>query len=718
MIGEVERVTFENEGTGFRVIRVGSLQGEAGALGSISVVGTFAPVGPGVQVRVTGRLVTDERHGQQFRAQSLVALVPESAEGLERYLASGIIPGVGPGLARRIVGQFGDDTLRVLDHESARLGAVKGISQKRALEIGRSWAAQRETSNLMLLLQTHGASPAIAVRIFKHFGDGAAQVVQGAPYRLALQVPGVGFKTADQLARSLGIRGDHPERAQAGVLHELDAFSDQGHTSVPREILVARAQAMLEVDEAHVQAAIDALEGQGKLRVEEGTVSLSRLYQAEHAIAVQIARRLGSEPSPLRKLEELLVRCEEGLGVRLEAAQREAVALVANNQLSIITGGPGVGKTTTIRAVLALLMAAGLQVRLAAPTGRAAKRLAEATGHLATTLHRLLEFDPHRSEFQRNQQNPIEAQAVIVDEASMIDVMLGKSLLDGVSSQARLVFVGDPEQLPSVGPGALLRDLLLVREVPRIHLHRIFRQADASRIVEAAHSILAGEVPASAHISEPNADFFVISRSDAEATSELIVELVSERIPKQFGLDARDDIRVLTPMHRGPVGTFELNLRLQSRLNPSGPGLEVRRQTLRLGDKVMQTRNDYQREVFNGDLGSVVDVEPLAGTLKVEFDGRVVEYAGEELQALTLAYATSIHKSQGSEYPAVVIPLLTSHFVMLSRNLVYTAVTRARRLCVLVADPRALKLALQQTRREERKTRLFSKLSQALATSR
>ncbi|MBK7579394.1 MAG: ATP-dependent RecD-like DNA helicase [Myxococcales bacterium] len=709
LTGQIERVTFENDETGFRVLRVGTVEG-ATTTGPIVVVGTFQAVGPGTRVRVTGDFVKDPRRGEQFRADSLVAIEPATLVGLEKYLGSGLIPGIGPGFARRIVETFGMESLKVLDSEPERLGEVSGIGARRAREIKKAWSEQRAVANVMVLLQTHGASPSLAARIFKRYGDRSAAIVQRSPYRLALEVPGVGFKTADRIARSLGIAGDHPERAQAGVMHELGSLADIGHVAVPRESLVERSATMLEIDEAHVEAAVDALRASERVVVEDDRVYLWRLHTAELNLTDGVARLLRADAPKLPGLEAAITAFEKRRELTLAPAQRAAVEAAAARKVLVITGGPGVGKTTIVRAVLSVLEAAKLRTRLAAPTGRAAKRLAEATGRDASTLHRLLEFEPRSGQFQRHAESPLDADAVIVDEASMIDLPLGAALVSAMPTKARWVIVGDSDQLPSVGPGALLRDLIDSGSVPVVRLNEIFRQAGESRIVGNAHRILRGEMPESANAEEPNADFFVVNRKDPEEAAAVVVELATSRIPKRFGFDPVRDIQVLTPMHRGPAGTQVLNQQLQAALNPSGPSLESRGQTLRVGDKVMQTRNDYERDVFNGDLGVVSAVDASARSLQVLFDGREVTLEDADLESLTLAYATSIHKSQGSEYPAVVVPMLSTHFVMLSRNLLYTAVTRARRLCVLVSDPRALRLALSEVRREERSTGLMARL--------
>ncbi|HEX4338696.1 MAG TPA: ATP-dependent RecD-like DNA helicase [Polyangiaceae bacterium] len=706
LTGDVDRVTYENEETGFRVVRIGKVSGR----GPIVAVGRFPAVGPGTHVRVTGEIVNDARHGEQLRVETLVPVAPDTLAGLEKYLGSGMIPGVGPGFAKRIVETFGMETLKVLDENPERLTKVPGLGGRRADEIRKKWASQHAISSIMLVLQSHGASPALAARIHQRYGERAAQILQQHPYRLALDVRGVGFKTADRIARSLGIAGDHPERAQAGTLHVIDSLSDQGHVTAPREAIVQRAAELLEIDEAHVEAAVDSLWAANRIVVEDGLVFPARLHAAEVEVVAHVRRLLDAPARPLPGLEAALSAFEQRVGVTLAPEQRRAVDAAARQKLVVVTGGPGVGKTTIVRAILSVLENASLSVRLAAPTGRAAKRLGEATGRRATTLHRLLEYDPRLRRFTRNEEQPVDADAFVVDEASMIDLELGEALLAAVPSAARLVLVGDSDQLPSVGPGAVLRDLIDSGVVPTERLARIFRQAEESRIVVNAHAILRSEMPESASPDDPHADFFIVQRSDPEQAARTIVELVTQRIPKRFALNPRDDVQVLTPMHRGPAGTQALNAALQAALNPDGRALTRRGIEYRVGDKVMQTKNDYEREVYNGDIGVVQSVDPAEESLLVRFDERDVEYEDAALDQLTLAYAISIHKSQGSEYPAVVVPFLTAHFVMLSKNLVYTAVTRAKRLCVLVADPRALRVALGEAKREERMTRLTERL--------
>ncbi len=712
--GEVERVTFENENTGFRVLRLGQVEGELGRRARLVVVGTAPAVGPGTRVRATGQFVDDLRHGEQLRADSIVLLLPESREGIERYLASGVLPGVGEVLAKRIVATFGTETLTVLDAQPERLTQVPGISAKRVGTIKRHWSEHRSESTALVLLQGHGMTPQLARRVLKIYGEKTSTIVQTYPYRLALDVWGVGFKTADKIAGSVGIGREHPERLEAGVLHELSRVSEQGHVYVSREVLVTSAAAMLEVDACLVEGAVDRLWAAERIVVEDGAVALSRLCTMEKRLASSIISYLGASVDALPGVERAILRFEAAAGIGLSLQQKAAVAVAARQRVVVITGGPGVGKTTLVRAIVEVFESANLKVHLAAPTGRAAKRLSEATKREASTIHRLLEFEPRGAIFKRNADCPLDDGVVLVDEASMVDLALALAVVDALPQRGRFILVGDVDQLPSVGPGAVLRDLVASRRIPVVRLDTIFRQSSHSQIVKNAHRLQQGLLP-ELSASDPNSsDFFVVERRDAEQAAEDLVHLVTQRIPDRFGFDARRDIQVLTPMHRGAAGTIELNRRLQLALNPEGASMPLGGAIVRVGDKVMQTRNDYEREVFNGDMGWVVAIDVEERELTVEIDDRPVQYESDDLEALVLAYAISIHKSQGSEYPVVIVPILTTHFVMLTRNLIYTAVTRARKLCVLVADPRALRIAASEDRREARFTRLAARLESAV----
>jgi exodeoxyribonuclease V alpha subunit len=703
--GQVLRVTFENEATSFRVLRV-----EVDGRGSLTAVGHFQFVAAGAHVRMTGDFVRDPRHGDQFRVQTLVCIEPNTLEGIEKHLAAGGIPGIGAGFARRIVAAFGLETLKVLDNEPQRLDEVAGLGEQRKADLLKYWQEQRGLQQLTLLLHTYGLSGQLARRILERYGDRSAQVLQTSPYRLAMEVRGIGFKTADRIASSLGISSDHPERAQAGVYQVLSQARDQGHVYLERSNLAAQAAALLEIDSGFTEAAIGALWGSGRVVVEDDRVFLSSSHQREVQLCQDVLRVLSFGAPSLERAQVALAEFEAEAGIVLAPQQRQAVEAVAHHKLVVITGGPGVGKTTLVRAVLRVFDAARLTTSLAAPTGRAAKRLSEATGRQATTLHRLLEFDPKRGGFVRSSDNPLPAQALVIDEASMLDLPLAAALFSAVPDPARVVIVGDVDQLPSVGPGAVLRDLIDSTRVCVVRLDEIFRQVGGSAIVRNAHAILAGQPPKGGTDAGQGSDFFIIERNDAEQAMRTIEELIVRRIPQRFGFDPRTELQVLCPMHKGVTGTLHINQLLQAQLNADGPLLRVGEQAFRVRDKVMQLKNDYEREVFNGDIGFISEVDEEERSLCVDFDGRSVAYSGAELDDLTLAYATSIHKSQGSEYPVVVVPFLMTHFPMLSRNLLYTAVTRARRLCVLVADPRAVRLALSEVRKEQRNTGLAQRL--------
>jgi exodeoxyribonuclease V alpha subunit len=720
--GVVERVTFESAETGFRVIKVAV----EGRVDRVSVVGTFPPAAVGARVRVRGALENDKRHGEQVRAESLVELLPETLAGLEKYLASGLIKGVGPKIAGRIVATFGLEALRVLDEQPERLREVEGLGDKRRLALTQAWKEQRALRDVMVFLQSHGASPALAMRIVRRYGGRAMTVVSTAPYRLALDVHGVGFRTADKIAATLGVRPDSPERIEAGLLQVVHDTVLSGHVWTPLDAVAQRAAELLGLDPADA-AEHDALQAAARRLVLAGRLVFDArdgetvVYAHDaHAAEVRLASRLrelsSAKGDALRGAAEALASFESSARVELAPEQRLAVEEAARRQLLVVTGGPGVGKTTIVRAILAVYARAGVSVRLAAPTGRAAKRMTEATGVDAVTLHRLLEFEPKTATFKRDRNRPIEASALVVDEASMLDLPTADALAQAVAPGTRLLLVGDVDQLPSVGPGAVLRDTIASGVVPCVRLRQIFRQAARSLIVTNAHRINEGEAPLQP-AAGAEADFFVVQRRDPVRACQTVVELVTQRIPHRFGLDPVRDVQVLTPMNRGPAGTVALNDALQRALNPTGPALERGARSYRVGDKVMQLRNDYEKNVYNGDVGLVAGIDPDEGTMTVTFDDRDVTLADGDLDDLSLAYACTVHKSQGSEYPAVVLPLLTNHFVMLSRNLLYTAVTRGRRLVVIVCDPRALEIALSERRREDRRTQLASRLTHLGRTS-
>lgn len=715
--GEVERVTFENRETGFRVVKV-AVDGRRDRL---AIVGTFPKVSVGARVRARGIIEVDRNHGEQLRATSVTELAPTTLSGIEKYLGSGLIKGIGAVFAKRIVDHFELQTLKVLEEQPHRLREVPGLGRARADALIKGWEEHRAIRDVMVFLQAHGASPQLAIRIFKRYGNKAVSVVSTDPYRLAIDVWGIGFRTADRIAASLGIARDSIERMQAALFQSLRDASESGHCYVVAEDLVARAARLVASDASEVESPPpDVAE-----RLERGLAALVRsahviaerpdslarahaeslrgaaiygvdMFEAETRLAKKLAALAQVDGRMLSGFESAIERFEKETDTELAPEQRLAVERAARCSLLIVTGGPGVGKTTIVKAILSVFDRAHVSTRLAAPTGRAAKRLSEATGRDAATLHRLLEFEPKTGEFKRNAQKPLEAGAIVVDESSMVDLRMADALTQAVAEGTRLVLVGDVDQLPSVGPGSVLRDAIGSGVVPCVRLVKIFRQAEKSLIVQNAHRINAGEAPIVPEPGDTSADFFVIQKRDPDEARRVVLDLVTRHIPRRFGLDPVRDVQVLSPMNRGPAGTLLLNEELQNALNPNGATLVRGKTTFRVGDKVMQLKNDYDRNVWNGDVGIVTSVSEEDEAMVVRFDDRDVEYDGGSLDEIALAYACTIHKSQGSEYPAVVIPLLTSHFVMLSRNLLYTAVTRGKRLVVLVADPRALRLALSQ----------------------
>ncbi len=701
LLGTVERVVYSGGDGSFTVARLKlERDGEV-----ITVVGGLVGVPAGASLRVIGRFETTARYGAQFRIEHYTEVAPATLEGLRRYLGSGLIKGIGPELASRIVDRFGIETLEILDREPARIGEVAGIGQSRARAVRDAWAAQRQVREVMVFLQGYGVSPAFAARIYKRYGAASIARVRENPYRLAFDIWGIGFLSADKLAGALGVARDAPARLEAGVRHVLDDESGNGHVFVPRARLCQKAAALLAQPEDALAAAIDRLARAGEVAIDATVVEEPKdpaiyetlLYRAETALAAGLARLLDT-PAPALSVEvdKAIAWYEREAGIALARQQAEAVKLALGAKVAVITGGPGVGKTTIVRGIVSILKRKGLTVALAAPTGRAAKRLTDATGAPASTLHRLLEWRPASATFGRCPSNPLEADVLIVDEASMLDVRLGADLVAALASSARLVLVGDVDQLPSVGPGSVLGDVISSGAVPTVRLTEIFRQAAESLIVVNAHRIQEGAEPelgaAATDRGSDRRDFFFLEEEDPAAAATLIRDLVAVRLPRRYGFSPQE-IQVLSPMHRGELGAGNLNRLLQETLTAGAAGIERGQRTLRVGDRVMQVKNDYDKEVWNGDSGTIEGVGDE--TLAVRFDDRLVEYTLDELDTLVLAYAATVHKSQGSEYPAVVIPVHTQHYVMLQRNLLYTAVTRGKRLVVLVGTRKALALAVR-----------------------
>lgn len=699
--GAVERVTFHSEGSGFCVLRIKA----RGQRDLVTLVGQAASVSAGEYIEASGAWITDRKYGQQFKANVLQVIPPSTLEGIERYLGSGMVKGIGPHFARKLVGAFGERVFDVIEDSPERLLELPGIGQKRQQRVTAAWAEQKVIRSIMVFLQSHGVGTARAVRIYKTYGEAAVERVRENPYRLALDIHGIGFKTADALAQRLGIPPDSMMRAQAGLRHVLQEIAADGHCAAWRDALATQASDLLSISRDTIEEALAAELIEGHLVAEtideRPVVLLTPLQRAEQGIATSVQRLLsGTPPWGTIAPDRALPWVEQQVRLRLADSQRAGIARVINRKLSIITGGPGVGKTTVVNAILRILQAKGARVLLCAPTGRAAKRLTETTGREAKTIHRLLEFDPQAMAFKRDQHSPLDTDLLVCDETSMVDTVLMNQLLRAVPTQAAVILVGDVDQLPSVGPGAVLADLIASERVPMVKLTEVFRQAASSRIVVNAHRINAGRPPLEPPLQqqdEPPGDFFLIRCDSPEQVHERLHKVVTERIPERFGLNPVRDIQILTPMNRGSLGARALNTELQQCLNPSAqPRLERFGWTYAPGDKVIQLVNDYDKEVFNGDIGQVSAIDIDDGLVTIEIDGRRIHYHTGELDQVALAYATSVHKAQGSEYPAVVIPLATQHYTLLQRNLLYTAVTRGKRLVVLIAQPKALNIAVRQ----------------------
>ena len=696
LAGAVERVTFHSEESGFCVLRIKA----RGHRELVTVVGHAAAVAAGEWITASGEWVNDRTFGPQFRSRFLKATAPTSTEGIERYLGSGMIRGIGPVYAKKLVRAFGDHVFDIIETDPERLREVDGIGPVRAERITAAWAEQKAVREIMMFLHGHGVGTARAVRIFKTYGADAVQVMSENPYRLARDIRGIGFKTADAIAMRLGIEKTAMIRIRAGVAHALTEAMDDGHCGLPAAELLPLAAGLLEAPEDLVRAAIDEELAAGSVVADRvgdtPCVFLAGLHRAEHGIAGRLCRiAAGTLPWPRIDPDKALPWIEQHTGLTLAKSQSAAIRLALSSKVLVITGGPGVGKTTIVNAILRILAAKGASLLLCAPTGRAARRMTETSGFEARTIHRLLEVDPMSGGFRRDADNPVDCHLLVVDEASMVDVLLMHALLKAVPDHAALLIVGDIDQLPSVGPGQVLADVIASGAIPVVRLTEVFRQAAMSRIIVNAHRINEGITP---DLDKPGgeSDFYFVPADDPETAVLRIVELVRTRIPRRFGLDPIRDIQVLCPMNRGGVGARSLNIELQSALNPAGERkVERFGWTFAPGDKVMQIENDYDKEVYNGDIGRIDDVDLDVGEITARFDDRVVTYGFGELDALVPAYATTIHKSQGSEYPAVVIPLMTQHYVMLQRNLLYTGVTRGRRLVVLVGQRKAVAIAVK-----------------------
>ena len=711
--GTVERVVFHSEDSGFTVLRLRVQDRRE----PVTVTGHLAAVSTGEFVECAGEWNNDKTYGLQFKAGELSVVPPASTEGIEKYLASGMVKGVGRHFAKVLVNAFGDKVFTVIEKDPKSLLTLPGIGEKRMEMIVEAWQEQKAVRDIMVFLQSHGVGTARAVKIYKTYGEKAITTVSGNPYRLVLDIQGIGFKIADTIAARLGTPADSPLRARAGVRYVLQQIAVDGHCAATKERLIADSVELLGISEEVVKEAIQEEIVNGGLVQDEINgvpgVYLAQLYRAENSVAMSV-RRLAAGKLPWAGIEsaEAIDMAEKITGLTLSASQKEALKLVLCSKFIVITGGPGVGKTTLVNAILQIVRERKLKVALCAPTGRAAKRLEESTGFEAKTIHRLLEFDPHTFDFKHGRDNPLNTDLVVVDESSMIDILLMGKLLASVPESAAVILVGDADQLPSVGPGAVLCDIMASGAVPVVRLTEIFRQASESGIIINAHRINRGKMPLDQEGDELT-DFYFVPAAEQEDIRRKLLEVVLKRIPHRFGFDPVRDIQVLVPMNRGGLGTNALNVALQKELNPkSGGGVSRFGTDYSEGDKVIQLVNDYDKEVFNGDIGVISSVDQEENTVVVDFNRRRVEYEYGELDELALAYATSIHKSQGSEYTAVVIPLAMQHFMLLQRNLLYTAVTRGKKLVMIIGQAKALATAVRNSEVGGRLTNLAEKIRQ------
>jgi exodeoxyribonuclease V alpha subunit len=713
--GLVERVTFHNEDSGFAVLKV-KVRGQRDF---VTVVGALASVGPGEWVNAQGRWVQDREFGRQFRADLLTSTAPTTREGIEKYLGSGMVKGIGPVYAKKLVDRFGEAIFEVIDKESARLEQVDGIGPMRRRRIKEAWAEQKVIREIMVFLHSHGVSTSRAVRIYKTYGEQAIETVRANPYTLARDIQGIGFKTADQIAQQVGIPFDSLVRAGAGLNHVLLEATGQGHCALPVAELLDAAGKLLLVDAGIVATALERSLGRGEVVREavdgEDLIFLPSLQRAEMGVAERVRELCAGPPArPAIDLARAVAWCQSRTGKELAPSQQAALAKALTSRVLVITGGPGVGKTTLVNAILLILRAKKVKCLLCAPTGRAAKRLGEATGLEARTIHRLLEVQSGAGTYGRNEAHPLETDLLVVDECSMVDVLLMNHLLRALPPDASLLLVGDVDQLPSVGPGLVLRHLIESEVVPVVRLTEVFRQAAGSRIITTAHRLNAGRLPEEP-AGEEVSDFYFVEREEPEAIAATLIQLVRDRMPARFGLDPIRDVQVLCPMNRGSLGIRELNLRLQSVLNPARadePAVEKFGWVFRPRDKVIQTENDYEKDVFNGDIGQIARIDPGEREVAIRFETREVVYDFGELDEIALAYAITVHKSQGSEFPAVVLPLAMQQYLLLQRNLVYTGMTRGKRLVVLIGQRKALAMAVRNNPTVRRYSGLLARLRQ------
>ncbi len=713
--GQIENITYFNEETGYTIAKVKV----AGNKDLVPCVGSLIRPTPGEVLSMKGEWTNHEKYGRQFKIAFSQTKTPASVHGIQKYLGSGLIKGIGPVMSKRIVAKFGKDTLEIIEHHSERLTEIPGIGAGRIAMIRKAWQDQKEIREVMLFLQAHGVSSGFAAKIFKQYGNDAIGIVQENPYRLARDIFGIGFLTADKIAEKMGFAKESLVRAEAGVLYVLNQLAEQGHVYAPQPFLIDQSQAILGIGADIIEKAIlnlaaeQMVTSEGRPNLDHRAIYLSHFYLAECQVAARL-KTLIAAPKQTRQIDadKALAWVQEQLAITLAEKQLQAVKAAIENKLMIITGGPGTGKTTIINAILKIYKTVKTTIFMAAPTGRAAKRMAESTGQEAKTIHRLLEFNFKRGGFQKNENSPLDCDILIVDEASMIDIVLMHYLLKALPVRAPLIMVGDVNQLPSVGTGNVLRDIIASEAAPVVELNEIFRQAKASSIIVNAHRINQGLFPETK--TAPAAalsDFYFIQQEEPKQALETILNLVKTRIPARFKLHPVNDIQVLSPMNRGTVGVTNLNVELQRTLNPGAGGVSRFGKTFRMHDKVMQIRNNYDKDVFNGDIGRIFHIDEEDQEIKVLFEERLVAYDYGDLDELVPAYAVTVHKSQGSEYPAVVIPIMTQHYMMLQRNLIYTAVTRGRKLVVLVGTKKALAIAVKNNKTEQRYSLLKQRLT-------
>jgi exodeoxyribonuclease V alpha subunit len=734
--GSVERITYYNPENGYSVVRLRPEGGKVAGLnrdGLVTVVGNLPELSPGEHLKLNGNWANHAKHGRQFQVEICEQTMPATVAGIRRYLGSGLVKGIGPRLAERIVAQFGSNTLDVIEEQPERLLEVPDIGEKRAGMIAVAWEEQKQVKDIMLFLHGHHVSTNLAIKIYKQYGPQALTIVQTDPYQLSRDIYGVGFKTADRLAQALGLPPDHPSRIEAGVVHALNEMVDEGHVFSPQALLTERATELLSVPPEMIQPALDRLIQNGRVQQEvlpflqngsereagesqalrdqtasygQNAVYLTPLYYGEMGVSDRLQALAKTWPTRLSDTPPSFFTLDPSLSEE----QRSAIRTALGSPVSVLTGGPGTGKTTALRALIASLEIAKKRYALASPTGRAAKRLSQATERPASTIHRLLGYSPVEG-FKYNADNPLPVDLVVVDEASMLDMLLANHLLKAIHPGTHLLLVGDVDQLPSVGAGDVLRDVIASKLAPVTRLHVIFRQAAHSHIITNAHRINQGQMPI---FDKNSTDFFLFPAEVPDEAANWVQSVVCERIPSKFGLNWLDDVQVLAPMYRGPAGVNALNERLQAELNPPGtrkPEKQLFGQTFRPGDKVMQTQNNYDKDTFNGDIGFITGLDLVEQNLEIDFEGRKVLYDWSEADQLVLAYAVSVHKSQGSEFTAVVIPLVTQHYMMLQRNLLYTAITRAKKLCVVVGSRRAINIAIRNNQVADRFTALDWRLS-------